>query len=76
MTEAPIVRSAAHVVFDRLAPLPVEDPDAARNIAQSYGWLSASFAGYTSGGKALYRRLGLPLPDKAPKWRKTEEATA
>ena len=71
-----IVRSAAHVVFDRLAPLPVEDPDAARNIVQSYGWLSASFAGYTSGGKALYRRLGLPLPDKAPKWRKTEEATA
>ncbi len=59
-----IVGRAALEVFDRLAPVPLDNLEAARNVVQAHGRLSASLRGHTARGRALFMRLGLPVPAK------------
>lgn len=65
-----IMRREALVIFDRLAPVPLQDAEKAKNIVDAYGILNATFAGRTKQSKTLYDKLELPLPKKKPKAQK------
>ena len=62
-----IMRRAALATFDRLAPVPLQDAEKAKDIVDAYGILNATFAGLTKQSKTLYDKLELPLPDKKTK---------
>ena len=61
-----IMRRTALAIFDRLAPVPLQDAVKAKDIVQAYGILSATFAGQTKQSTALYSALELPRPQKNP----------
>ena len=65
-----IMRHEALTVFDRLAPVPLQDAEKAKTIVNAYGILNATFAGLTKQSKTLYDKLELPLPEKKPKAQK------
>ena len=65
-----IMRREALAIFDRLAPVPLQDAEKAKNIVDAYGILNATFAGRIKQSKTLYDRLELPLPKKKPKTQK------
>ncbi len=65
-----IMRFAALATFDRLAPVPLQDIEKAKDIVNAYGILNATFAGLTKQSKTLYDKLELPLPKKKPKTQK------
>ena len=62
-----IMRCEALAIFDRLAPVPLQDAEKAKDIVDAYGILNATFAGRTKQSKTLYDKLELPLPEKKPK---------
>ena len=68
-----VIRGAALAIFDRLAPVPLQDAEKAKTIVNAYGILNATFAGWTKQSKTLYDKLELPLPEKKSKTKK--EAT-
>ena len=65
-----IMRRMALAIFDRLAPVPLQDAERAKTIVNAYGILDATFAGLTKQSKVLYNKLELPLPKKKPKTQK------
>lgn len=65
-----IMRRAALEVFDRFAPVPLQDAEKAKTIVNAYGILSATFAGQTKQSKPLYDKLALPLPEPKSKTKK------
>ena len=65
-----IIRFAALEIFDRLAPVPLQDAEKAKNIVDAYGILNATFAGLTKQSKTLYDKLDLPLPEPKSKTKK------
>ncbi len=65
-----IMRHEALTIFDRLAPVPLQDAEKAKNIVDSYGILNATFAGLTKQSKTLYDKLDLPLPEPKSKTKK------
>ncbi|MDE2742688.1 MAG: type I-E CRISPR-associated protein Cse1/CasA [Gemmatimonadota bacterium] len=65
-----IMRHEALTIFDRLAPVPLQDAEKAKTIVNAYGILNATFAGLTKQSKTLYDKLELPLPKKKPKAQK------
>ena len=65
-----IMRHEALAIFDRLAPVPLQDAEKAKTIVNAYGILNATFAGLTKQSKTLYDKLELPLPEKKPKAQK------
>ena len=65
-----IMRREVLAVFDRLAPVPLQDVEKAKAIVDAYGILNATFAGRTKQSKTLYDKLELPLPEKKPKTQK------
>ena len=65
-----IIRFAALEIFDRLAPVPLQDAEKAKTIVNAYGILNATFAGWTKQSKSLYDKLELPLPEPKSKTKK------
>ena len=61
------MRRVALATFDRLAPVPLQDAEKAKDIVNAYGILNKTFAGRTKQSKSLYDKLELPLPDKKTK---------
>ena len=65
-----IMRRVALAIFDRLAPVPLQDAEKAKTTVNAYGTLNATFAGCTKQSKSLYDKLELRLPKKKPKIQK------
>ena len=65
-----IMRHEALTIFDRLAPVPLQDAEKAKTIVNAYGILNATFAGLTKQSKTLYDKLDLPLPEPKSKTKK------
>lgn len=67
-----IMRRAALETFDRLAPVPLQDAEKAKDIVAAYGILNETFAGasWIKQSKTLYGKLELPWPQKKPKTQK------
>ena len=59
------IRVKAGSIFDRLAPVPIDDAEAARQIVDAYAWLSGALAGFNASGNKLYDALGIARPRKS-----------
>lgn len=62
-----LLRRLALDLFDRAAPAPLDDAEKAADVVKGRSLLLAVFAGRTKDGKALFAKLKLPLPEKAPR---------
>ena len=65
-----IMRHEALTIFDRLAPVPLQDAEKAKTIVEAYRILNATFVGLTKQSKTLYDKLNLPLPEPKSKTKK------
>ena len=67
-----IMRREALAIFDRLAPVPLQDAEKAKDIVDAYGILNETFAGasWIKQSKTLYDKLELPWPKQKPKTQK------
>ena len=62
-----LLRLTALALFDEAAPLAPEAGSAAPRIARARRFLRIALRGYGRDGTALFKALGLPLPEKAPR---------
>jgi hypothetical protein len=57
------MRRAAFSAFDAGAPIPLDDPERARRVAEAFRRLRAGLSGYGKAGQGLFQILELPLPE-------------
>ena len=57
------IRRAAFDAFEAGAPMPLDDPERARRVANAFRALQSGLAGYGKSGKALFEILELPIPE-------------
>ncbi|WP_319772225.1 type I-E CRISPR-associated protein Cse1/CasA [Breoghania sp.] len=69
------MRRVALDIFDRLAPVPLDDMERAAPLTAAYGRLRAMFEGRGKDGAALFTELQMAVPAGAKKSRTKEDAT-
>ncbi len=57
------MQRAAFSAFGAGAPIPLDDPERARRVAEAFRNLRAGLSGYGKPGQALFQILDLPLPE-------------